>query len=121
VVQVIADAHHILDWHTFCNADDQRDTCIGSFEHGVGRGAGGHKNTRAVCIRCIHGEFDGIEHRDFPIQDPFAPFAGRHTGDDVRAIGVHLRGMEETFVACHALDEQAGIFIDQYAHEKISP
>ena len=78
--------------------------------------AGRHEDHGGIGPGGLHSQFDGIEYWDFAVQDPLAAFAGGDARDHIGAIGDHLLGVKNAFIAGDALHQQACIFIDQDAH-----
>src|SRR6266550_106243 len=68
-----------------------------------------------VCLRFMDRLGDRVEDRH-GVLEPLPAFSGRHSGDNLRAVGHHLLGMERAVAAGDPLHHQAGRLIDEDAH-----
>ena len=75
---------------------------------------GGTKITEAFARGLAHGLADGVEDRNAEMLG--AALAGRHAGDNFRAVLDHLLRVEAAFAAGEALHDQASVLVDQNAH-----
>ena len=75
---------------------------------------GGTKITVALAPVAFTASRDGVEHG--ALEMLCAALAGRDAADDVGAVGDRLLRVEGAFLAGEALNDQACVFVDQYAH-----
>ena len=76
---------------------------------------GGHEDERAVGAGLAHGVGDGVED-GHAVLGLLAAAAGRDAGDDLRAVLDAALGLEAALLAGDALDEDAGVRVDEDAH-----
>ena len=75
---------------------------------------GGTKITDALAPVFAHRVGDGVEHRPALVRRP--ALAGRDAADDVGAVRRGLLRVERAFAAGEALDDEAGVLVDEYGH-----
>src|SRR6185437_4582498 len=108
--------HHVVDGHTFGDADHQLDAGVGRLENGVGRTRRGHVDHAGGGTRLFHRILDRIEHGQAEVLLTAAP--GRYAADELRAIGNRLLRMESALFAGEALANDPSVRVDQNAHDR---
>ena len=69
-----------------------------------------NENDGRVRARSIHGFLHGVEYRD--AVDAGSAFAGRHAGNDLRAVSHRLLGVKHALAAGDALHDKTRVFIN---------
>ena len=106
--------HHVEHRDPFGDADRQRQAGVDSFQDRVSGKRGRHEDDRRIRA----GLPDRVGHRveDRPALVGRAAFAGGDSADDLGAVRLRLLGVERALAAGDALDDQAGVLIDEYGH-----
>src|SRR5438132_4482975 len=107
-------AHHVEGGDAFGDADDEGNFGVVGFQDGIGGVGRRNKNDGGVCDSGVRGVSDGVE--DGALELFRSTFARRDPADDACAIFDHLLGVESSFAAGEALDDEASFFVDQDAH-----
>src|SRR5208283_4774846 len=100
--------------NAFGDADDERNARIGGFHNGVGCERRRDEDNGRVGAGVFDGFGYSIENGAFQVIA--AAFAWRDAADNRGAVGDGLLGVEGAFLAGETLNEQARVFVDEYAH-----
>src|SRR5690606_984528 len=111
---VLAGRHHVLHGDALGDAYDHLDAGGGGLHDGIGGERGRHEDDAHVSAGGLHGIAHGLEHR--PVQVLLPALAGGHPAHHVRTILDHLRGVEGSFAASEALNDDLALLVDEYAH-----
>ena len=113
-IEVGLDLDHVGHGDALGNADDDLDAGIGRLEDGVGGEGRRNEEDAGVGPRLLHRVLHRVEDR--LVEVGLTAFARGHAAHDVGAVLDHLAGVEGAFGAGEALDDDAGIFVDENAH-----
>src|SRR4029079_532948 len=86
----------------------------------VGRKRWRNVNDSRVCSGLLDRLRDGIEDRNL-ILESLSALARRNACDDLGAVLHHLLGVKRPIAAGDALDEEAGVLVDEDAHAAFPP
>ena len=111
----VVHARLVLGRDALGDADDEGDACTGRFEDGGGCSLRWHGNERRVGAGCGNGFGNGVENGD--ALDVGATLAGRHTADDLGAIGLVAQAVVLALSAGESLDDDFGVLIDKNRHD----
>lgn len=108
--------HHVHRRDAFGNADDEGNASFGGFHDGIRAKGRRHINDTDVGSGGGNGLGHGVKHRGVFVNR--AALVGRHPGNDVRAVILHLAGVKGAFTPGNALYHKTGLFIDQNTHKQ---
>ena len=111
-------AQHVLDGDVLADTDHEGNAGIHGFDDGVRRKGAGHEDDRDVGFGLADCLSDSVKHRR--PAGFLSAASGGYASHNLRAVLHHLLGMKRAFAAGDALHEQAGVFIDKYAHEPVA-
>src|SRR5262249_48753451 len=94
--------------------DDQSDAGVGRLEDRVGGEARRDEDHRGVGAGLVDRLGDRVEDGD-PV-DVLAALAGRHAGDDLRAVALVVGRVDGALATGDVGDDQAGLSVDEDAH-----
>src|ERR1700737_2972552 len=100
--------HHVIERDARGDADDQTDPGGGRLHDGIAGEGRGHEDAADVGAGLAPGVDYRVEDRDAELHA--AAFARAHAGDDVRAVGLHLLGVEAPLSAGETLDHDTTLF-----------
>ena len=119
---------HVLIYHTLDgdfetkgtmrDTDNQFDSGICGFHDSICRITGGNKKNGGIGLRLFHCLVHGVENGK-PVYGA-ASFSGRRTTYHIRTVFFHFHSMKMSVSARNTLYQQAGRFINKYAHN-VSP
>ena len=112
------DLEHVQDRDALGDADDHPDANVRRLEDGVGGEGGRDIDHGGVGAGLLDGIVDRVEDRAVEVLG--AALAGGHAPHQVGAVGDGLFAMEGTLLASEALTNDPGVFVDQYAHVRVS-
>ena len=112
---IVVDAHHVEHRHAFGDRDDDFAAGVDRFEDRVGGERGGDEDHRGVGAFLFDGFVHRVEHGH--AERGLAALARRDAGDELRAVLEAILGMKLARLAGDALANDAGVFIDQDAHD----
>src|SRR5690606_16505283 len=98
------------------DAHDQRDAGVGGLHDRVGGEGRRHEDHAGVGAGLPGRLADGVKHRD-AAEHGLPALARRDAADDLGAVGERLLGVEEADLAGDALDDEAGVLVDEDAHD----
>src|SRR5258708_2326512 len=107
-------AHHVERRNAFGNAYDERQTCVGGFENGIGSERRRYKDNGGVRASFSRGFGKRVEHRTIKMLG--ATLAGSHAANNVGAVFDHLPGVKTALTSRESLDEEARLFVDEDTH-----
>src|SRR4029077_7254012 len=108
------DTHHVERGNSFGDADDQRQSRVGSFQNGVGGKWWWDKNDGSIRLGRANRLGHGVEYGH--VEMLRSAFAWCDACDDLRAVLQHLLGMKAAFAAGEALDDNARALINKNTH-----
>ena len=107
-------AHHVEGGDAFGDANYKREAGVRGLHDGVGGKGRRNENDGNVRAGLLPRLADGVEHRHSRRRSP--ALARRHPRDYLRAVFNRLLGVEAALTARDALDEKAGVLVNQYWH-----
>src|SRR6476660_3991366 len=113
-VEVALHSHHVLRRDAVGDRADQLYAGVGGFHDGVGAEGRRHEGDAGGGSGRLHRFLHGVEHRQALMLG--AAFARGNAANHVGAVLHHFLGVEGSFVARHALDDDRGGFVDKNAH-----
>jgi hypothetical protein len=113
--------HHVYNWNSFCNAHDQIEACIDSFENSVRGKRRWHEHGGRAGARLFDGHGNRIKNRNFlsPMFDSLSPLTGSDPGDDIRAVLDGKFRVARSEFAGDSLDQDFSIGFYENRHFKI--
>ena len=120
VLHILQGSGHVLDRHTFSDADDEVDSGSGGLQDSPSGESGRHINGRGVGsgleYRLFHGIEDGHGLAIGPVEE-LTTFPGGDTSHHLGSIFHHLTSVERPVPSRDPLDHEARVFIYEDSHE----
>ena len=107
-------AQHVERRDALGDADRERQAGVGRFEIASAANGGGTKMTDALAPVSARASATVLNTGQPSCVVP--ALARGDAADDLRAVGLRRLGVKRAFAAGDALDEQAGVLVDQYSH-----